>query len=743
MVRGATNICLIAALAASAWAQTSSSQMQFPTYMSDGFDYSSFTRFDAEAPPRDLIYQSNGFMALQEFGFGGQRVIVPVDGPQAPVNQGERQIAVAINAPLFLDASGKNYRMSDASQRHVTYFADRTVYHAGFTSGLEVTVTAYPVYGKSLAVYRIAIDRTQEPVTVQVQSRSLGFQVISGADTPTMSYGASQWPYRLLIAGDAQAAVKDGSFQWKLATSGAATVMIAMGKDGSDTEANLAELRASKDFFDAETHRRWNEYLASTPLVAPAEPIHFTVGTLHKDDSISPEELVRSELWYWRGVLNTTCQVRYLPACPMVVADWNVFMAMWSNDGIAEALSLMGTNRTDLARSSILSWFRYALNSEGDGTQPWTLFPSGRSTVQAMGPERYTQGVPVMASLVGEYVRLTGDRSLLTEKPGGVAGNRTVWQVLLAYQRNLLKVRDTNHDHLIDWMHTYETGWDDKHSPFIDLKGHPTSSINEQVFNLWSLREMVYLSKLQGEDATPWEQEFEAARKATHETLWDPTTQRYWDLDVQTGKLWTQGENLDAYYLLYFEKDPTRIEAMMKRLNDPAKFNGALLPTLAFDTPNWGGYWRGPTWPRIYGYVAMGLTRSGHGLEGFDWLARAIHANYGPILPENVDPKTYPPGEHPIGSVRIMGHDTLDTLLFPEVAGLHTWAGEDLNIVPNPALGKVYVRNQKWLGDRYDAVFEPNKPTLILRNGKLLPPLEAGKRWSARKTGSDVVFEAR
>lgn len=736
-------IFLMAIIATSAWAEVPASTAQFPAYLGNGFDYASFTRFDAQTPPRDLIYQSNGFLALQEFGFGGQRVIVPVAGPQAPVNAGEREIAAAINAPVFLDASGKSYRMSDASQHHLTYFADRTVYHAGFADGLEATVTAYPVYGKSSAVYRIVIDRAEEPVTVQIQSRALGFQIVSEADSQVLSYGASQWPYRLLMAADAKAEEKDGLFQWKLSTGGAATVMIAMGKDQTDAEASLAELRTSKDFFDAETHRRWNEYLASTPLVAPAEPVRFTIGTLHKDDSIAPEELVRSELWYWRGLLNTTCQARYLPACPMAIADWNVFMAMWSNDGIAETLALMGTNRTDLARSSILSWFRYALNSEGDGTQPWTIFPSGRSTVQAMGPERYTQGVPVMASLVGEYVRLTGDRSFLNEKPGGVAGDRTVWQALLAYQRNLLKVRDVNHDHLIDWMHTYETGWDDKHSPFIDLKGHPTSSINEQVFNLWSLQEMAYLSRLQGEDATPWEQEFELAKKAVRETLWDPATQRYWDLDVKTGKLWTQGENLDAYYLLYYETDPARIEAMMRRLNDPAKFNGPLLPTLAFDTPNWGGYWRGPAWPRIYGYVAMGLTRSGHGLEGFDWLARAIHANYGPILPENVDPKTYPPGEHPIGSVRIMGHDTLDTLLFPEVAGLRTWAGEDLNIVPNPSLGKVYIRNQKWQGDRYDAIFEPNKPTTILRNGTLLPPLKAGKSWAARKIGNDVIFEAR
>jgi hypothetical protein len=747
VVRIAMTICSIALLAAGGLAQTPNSPAQFPAYMSDNFDYAAFTRFDAQEPPRDQIYQSNGFMAMQETGFGGQTVIVPVAGPEAPVNEGERLSALALDSPVFIDASGHKYALGESTGRHnLTYFADRTVYRAAFENGLQVTVTAYPVYGRSCAVYRITVDRTAEPVTVLVRMRGLGFQTLPDPGLRAknaVSYGSARWPYRLLVGADARARAADGSFHWLLNAGGTASVTLALGKDDREAKANLAALRAAPDLFDAETHRQWNEYLASAPLVAPAEPIRFTIGTLNRDESISPEELVRSELWFWRGLLNTTCQARYLAACPMTIADWNVFMGMWSNDGIAEAIALMGTNRADLARSSILSWFRYAVNAEGDGTAAWTIFPSGKNTFQATGPERQTQGVPVQATLLGEYVRLTGDRSILEEKPGGAAGGRTVWQALLAYQQNLLKVRDPNHDHLIDWTHTYETGWDDKDSPFFDLKGDATSSINEQVFNLWSLQEMVYLSKLQGEDPAPWEEEFERARKAVRKELWDPATRRYEDLDVKTGKLWTQGENLDAYYLLYFETDPVRIETMMKRLNDPAKFNGPMLPALAFDTPNWGGYWRGEAWPRIYGYVAMGLARSGHGLEGFNWLARAIHANDGPILPEHVDPKLYPPSEHPMGSVRIMGYDALDTLLFPELAGLHTWAGDDLIVTPNPKLGKVYVRNQKWLGDRYDAVFEPNMRTLIMRNGKALPSLGTGKIWYAHKTGNDVVFETK
>lgn len=724
-------------------ARSQQTSLPFPSYMGDKFDYATFTRFDAPAPPKTLIYQSNGFMALQESGFAGQKIIIPVAGPKAPTNGSERLAAMDVDAPVLTDASKHSFNLaSSPAKRSLTYFADRTVYRAAFENGPEILFAVYPVYGKPFAILRLKNERSRGALTVSISTHGEGFQVAPQAQQSAVEYGSSKWPYRILLGSHPTAAVQGSQFQWTLKTGEEAALEIVLGGTMEEAQASLAELQSSPDLFDAETHQQWNEYLASAPLVAPAEPIKFVIGTTGEHKSISPEELVRSELWFWRGVLNTTCQVHYLPACPMVIADWNVFMGMWSNDGIAEALALMGTGRKDLARASLLDWFRYAVNAKGDGTAPWTIFPSGTNTFLANGPERDTQGVPVQATLVGEYVRLTGDAAILNEKPGGLAGNRTVWEALLAYQHNLLKVRDANHDHLVDWLNTYETGWDDKDSPFIDLKGHATTSINEQVFNLWSLQEMAYLAKIQGEDPAPWNKEFETARQTAWSKLWDPSTHRYWDLDNTTGKFWTRGENLDAYYLLYFEKDPERIDAMLRRLHDPKKFDGVLLPTLAFDTPHWGGYWRGPAWPRIYGYIGMSLSRAGHARDGFDWLSRAVNSNLGPLLPENVDPKAYPPGEHAIGEVRIMGYDALDMLVLPDVAGMRTWASEDLSIVPSADLGKVYVRNQKWAGDSYDAVLETEQPTLLWRNGQALKPLAANKTWHAHKQGQDVTFES-
>jgi hypothetical protein len=296
-------------LSSSVFALAGGAPAPFPPYLSDGFDYAKFTRFDAAKPPKTVIYQSNGFMALQERGFGGQKIIIPVAGSTILSNSSDRLVALEIDPPVFVDSSRRTYSMADSpAKRSMTYFADRTVYRVAFDDGPEVSLTVYPVDGKPDAVLRIKIVQSRDPMLVRLHSGEDGFQVLPNSNPGVISYGSL-----------------DGTEK--------------------EAEAALAELSASPDLHDQATHRDWNQYLASAPLVAPAAPVTFTIGT---------------------------------------------------------------------------------------------------------------------------------------------------------------------------------TG------------------------NLWSLQEMIYLSNIQGEDPVPWEQEYAAALKAVREKLWDPATERYWDLDSKTGKLWTQGENLDA-----------------------------------------------------------------------------------------------------------------------------------------------------------------------------------------------------
>jgi len=87
-----------------------------------------------------------------------------------------------------------------------------------------------------------------------------------------------------------------------------------------------------------------------------------------------------------------------------------------------------------------------------------------------------------------------------------------------------------------------------------------------------------------------------------------------------------------------------------------------------------------------------------------------------------------------------MGYDALDTLVFPDVAGLHVWAGQDLTVTSNSGIGKVYVRGQKWMGDSYDALLDPGKPTRLWRNGRELKPLASNQTWQATRNGNNVSF---
>jgi hypothetical protein len=152
-------------MSSSVFALAGGAPAPFPPYLSDGFDYAAFTRFDAPTPPKTVIYQSNGFMALQEGGFGGQKIIIPVVGSTIPSNSSDRLVALEIDPPVFVDSSQRTYSMADSpAKRSMTYFADRTVYRVAFDGGPEVSLTVYPVYGKPDAVLRIKIVQSRDPI---------------------------------------------------------------------------------------------------------------------------------------------------------------------------------------------------------------------------------------------------------------------------------------------------------------------------------------------------------------------------------------------------------------------------------------------------------------------------------------------------------------------------------------------------------------------------------------------------
>ena len=201
----------------------------FPSYLGRGFDYAEFTRFDALGPPKDLIYQSNGYMALRERGFPGQVIIIPAAVGAFPTNTSDRLEALAVAAPVLIDPSHQTYDMDKTlATRGLTYYADRTVYRATFENGAAVTMTVYPIYWSFGGGHSHQARQSQRPDGCFSGDSRHGFpDAERGVLRTLLSFGSPRWPYRLLISASPTAQVTEGNVVWEVRPGGEASVIIA------------------------------------------------------------------------------------------------------------------------------------------------------------------------------------------------------------------------------------------------------------------------------------------------------------------------------------------------------------------------------------------------------------------------------------------------------------------------------------------------------------------------------------
>src|SRR6266542_2074227 len=130
-----------------------------------------------------FMYQSNGFIALQERGFAEQTIIIPAPVDSPPHNTSDRLLALDLDAPIFFDSANKRYSVSDGSAtRCVEYYADRTVYHVAFNDGPTVSIIAYPIYDQSGAVVRIKVEKAEGSLLAVLGVRGTGFQALPVTD---------------------------------------------------------------------------------------------------------------------------------------------------------------------------------------------------------------------------------------------------------------------------------------------------------------------------------------------------------------------------------------------------------------------------------------------------------------------------------------------------------------------------------------------------------------------------------
>lgn len=737
-----------------------------------GIDWCGLMGISLNRPVADAVYYSNGIMVTADLDdrASHQRLMAVWNSP-IPDTLSCRATLLELDTASVYDFAAKESVTASYDSAHestVTYEGDRIIIEVAYNESLRARIEEFIPWEVNALVHRITLERRPGVVLpdprVRLAVRCLGeelsrmeydrggqylhvfgsdlsFHVVVKASRSVESFAVD--PPNFGIPGPRPYPNEIRRRPWKrtgvlgflfsLDPGRREELWVVFGFGLSEEEALAQAERALKDpeGLSRSTREFWNAYLGSCPLVILEKALPYTHGPTGERREITPEELLKKELWHWRGLLTSVARAPYLKCSPITVADWGEFVGMWSNDGIEEAVALSYTNQWELARESLVNWFGYAVNyRKGDGHCAWTLYPSGLTSFDHRGAlDEDTEGVPMGARSIGQYVRATGDVGILdevlnTENTKG----RTLWEQLRAYEENLLAVRDVNGDRLVDWVHMYETGWDNKSSPFIARGGHPTTAVNEQVFRLWSLSEMAYLCRLKGEDPAPWLAEMERVRQQVEEKLWSEKDSFYHDLDVFTWELWLEARNLDAFYWLYFERDPGRVEKMLTRLNDPREFSASLLPTLSMASPGFrrDGYWDGRAWPREHAYVGVALDRAGYPLQGFEWVARAITASPGPVLAETLDPLADPVSRSFVGPCRLMGYNALNCLALVDVAGLRMWDGSDFAVAPHRELPRLLILNQKWNGHAYHALLEPGEGLRLYRGNEELLRLGVG-----------------
>jgi len=748
-------------------------------------DWCGLMRITSAKPIADTVFYSNGIIVTADHDdrASHQSFVVAYNSP-IPDTLSCRAILLDLDTANVYDfAAEKAYTASydRLEESRLRYEGDRVITELAYNGTLKARIEEFIPWEVNAVVHRVTLERHPDMPLGDPRVRA-AVRCFSG-ELSRMDYNRekrylhlsdSDLPFHVVVMVNREVesfAVEPPNFgipgkdpfpneikrrPWRkvgvlgllfsLEPGDTEEYFVAFGFGLSEGEALSQAEAALKDpgSLSHSTRSFWNAYLGSCPLLVLDEPLAYVYGPTGERREIPPEELLKKELWHWRGLLVSVARAPYLKCSPITVADWGEFVGMWSNDGLEEAVALAYTSQHALARECLINWFDCAVNYKGDGHCVWTLYPSGLTSFDHHGAlDEKTEGVPMAARSIGQYIRATGDTEILeVTLTSPHAKGRSLWEQLKAYEENLLAVRDINGDHLVDWVHMYETGWDNKSSPFVERNEAPTTAVNEQVFRLWSLSEMAYLAALKGEDPRPWRDEFERVRREVEEKLWNETDSFYHDLDIDRGELWLSARNLDAFYWLYFESDPERARKLLQALNDPAEFSASLLPTLSMRSLGFrrDGYWDGRAWPREHAYVGVALDRTGHPLLGFQWVARAIMASLGPVLAETLDPLADPVEYSFVGPCRLMGYNALNCLALVDVAGLRMWDGEGLVIVPHKELPRLLVLNQKWNGKAYHALLEPEKGLfLYTEEGEQLLGLGEGGIYKVRELGDGVV----
>lgn len=446
---------------------------------------------------------------------------------------------------------------------------------------------------------------------------------------------------------------------------------------------NAAQLRR-------ESRSTWEQYLDSCPIVEFDRDYEYKNAFTGETERYTSEEIAKRQLWYWWCALLNISQISFNRAPLYVAPDKTNWGGTWSNDGPETLAALSLTNAAPLAKACILSYISQSVSN--DGVLSWYTHYDGTGCRDVPGDVgRYSHGVPNIVHTVGFYVQNTGDTGILKEI---IRDGITLWDVLKRYMTCTLEVRDLNGDGLIEWSNLWETGWDDKlcaffekadldawinaamepedvYNCFWEENARPITTIVEQVYLLWALQAMIFMSRIMGDMQTEnfcisrlnWIQKIIAERHWGDDGF-------YHDWDVKRNAL-EPSKNTDAFYYLYYEQDSVRKAAMMEKLRDPEEFAMYYLPMSSRKNRGFSewGYWSGGHWPREMGYVGLALNQAGYQKEALDYIIRALCCAPGNIVPEVLNPIT---GERST-AVTKMAYDVLNNIALLQCFGKCRW----------------------------------------------------------------------
>ena len=319
--------------------------------------------------------------------------------------------------------------------------------------------------------------------------------------------------------------------------------------------------------------------------------------------------------WYVQRVNRVEIGSRRLP-WPFGIPARFKYTHLWLWDACFQAIILRWLRDP--------SYYQGALRSVANQQYPHGMLPHETylrdGTAESNWPDGDGQSSsvtqpPVFGLALWEIYCATGDRQLLAD----------LWPALLRYDHWFEEFRDPDGDHLFDFVHRWETGWD--YSPRWD-DGFDVEPVDVNALMVIQRQVLARCADMFGRPDLADEYRLRARQvsDAIDRLMWDGTTGMFYDL--RPGNRLHRVRSPAAFCtMLAGIPSPQQAEALVRRLTNPTEFwTDFPVPTVARDDPAFDSqdHWRGSTWIHLNWWIIKGLLRYGYRQEATELMRRTF-----------------------------------------------------------------------------------------------------------------------